>query len=83
MSGRNGWPCPSCNCGVEPTPIPKPNKLGVGLREGKPWFSSRSTLRTRVHRCFQMSSERRGPGSSDSPSLGGVGAVPDEVELRE
>jgi hypothetical protein len=59
---------------------------GVGLREmegrRKPEFMSRcSAWRTRIQRCLQISSERRGPGSSWSSIPHGEGDLECECEL--
>lgn len=66
--GRSGpWTsCVKYGEFLRPRLRPRP-KLGVGLRAAAR-VSSLSAFRTRVHRCFQMSSDNRGPGSSASVS---------------
>lgn len=48
---------------------------GVGLREGISPSSRCSVRTTRVHKCFQISSDSRGPGSSIEPGDGLCGDV--------
>lgn len=78
-SGRKGFvplgdPSRS-KVGVERAALRKPRPISPGDAGRAKLSSCCSTFHTRIHRCFQTSSERRGPGSSSSlssPSSVGV-----------